>query len=53
MTSRCTAQRDLEAARPLFERALATYDKAIVGADARPNWREQPPRESLTGAQWR
>jgi hypothetical protein len=25
----------------------------IIGADARPNWREQPARESLTGAQWR
>jgi hypothetical protein len=25
----------------------------IVGADARPNWKEQPPRETLTGAQWR
>jgi hypothetical protein len=25
----------------------------IVGADARPNWQEQPPRESLTGVQWR
>jgi hypothetical protein len=25
----------------------------IIGADARPNWKEQPPRESLTGAQWR
>jgi hypothetical protein len=24
-----------------------------IGADARPNWREQPARESLTGAQWR
>jgi hypothetical protein len=23
----------------------------IVGADARPNWQEQPPRESLTGVQ--
>jgi hypothetical protein len=23
------------------------------GADARPNWKEQPPRESLTGVQWR
>jgi hypothetical protein len=21
--------------------------------DARPNWREQPPRESLAGVQWR
>jgi hypothetical protein len=25
----------------------------IIGADARPNWREQPARESLTGVQWR
>ena len=25
----------------------------IIGADARPNWREQPQRESLTGVQWR
>jgi hypothetical protein len=25
----------------------------IVGADARPNWREQPQRETLTGVQWR
>jgi hypothetical protein len=25
----------------------------IIGADARPNWQEQPPRESLTGVQWR
>jgi hypothetical protein len=25
----------------------------IIGADARPNWKEQPARESLTRAQWR
>jgi hypothetical protein len=25
----------------------------IVGADARPNWQEQPARESLGGVQWR
>jgi hypothetical protein len=24
-----------------------------VRADARPNWKEQPPRETLTGVQWR
>jgi hypothetical protein len=24
----------------------------IIGADARPNWQEQPPRETLTGVQW-
>jgi hypothetical protein len=25
----------------------------IVDADARPNWKEHPARESLTGVQWR
>ena len=25
----------------------------IIGADARPNWKEQPARETLTGVQWR
>jgi hypothetical protein len=25
----------------------------IVGADAGPNWRERPARESLSGVQWR
>jgi hypothetical protein len=25
----------------------------IIGADARPNWREQAERPSLTGTQWR
>jgi hypothetical protein len=25
----------------------------IIGADARPHWGEQPPRETLTGVQWR
>jgi hypothetical protein len=24
----------------------------MIGADVRPNWQEQRPRESLTGAQW-
>jgi hypothetical protein len=24
----------------------------IVGADARPNWKEQPDRPTLTGEQW-
>jgi hypothetical protein len=24
-----------------------------IGAGVRPNWREQPARESLTGVQWR
>jgi hypothetical protein len=25
----------------------------MIGADVRPNWKEQPPRESLVGKQWR
>jgi hypothetical protein len=25
----------------------------LVGADARPNWKEQPRHPSLTGKQWR
>ena len=25
----------------------------IIGADTRPNWSEQQPRETLTGVQWR
>ena len=25
----------------------------VVGADARPNWKERGERESLTGRQWR
>jgi hypothetical protein len=29
------------------------HHRGIIGADARPNWREQAARESLTGAQWR
>jgi hypothetical protein len=24
-----------------------------IGADGRPNWKEQPPRDTLTGVQWR
>jgi hypothetical protein len=29
------------------------HECGIVGADARPQWQERPPRESLTGVQWR
>ena len=25
----------------------------IIGAEARPNWRDLPARETLTGTQWR
>jgi hypothetical protein len=32
---------------------MACTHCGIIGADARPNWKEQPPSESLTGKQWR
>jgi hypothetical protein len=38
---------------PTFGPRMVCTRCGIVGADARPNWREQPPRESLSGVQWR
>jgi hypothetical protein len=38
---------------PTFGPRMVCTGCGIVGADARPNWQEQPPRESLTGVQWR
>jgi hypothetical protein len=38
---------------PAFGPRMVGTRCGIIGADARPNWREQPARESLTGAQWR
>jgi hypothetical protein len=32
---------------------MACTRRGIIGADARPNWKEQPARERLTGVQWR
>ena len=32
---------------------MARTKCGIIDADARPNWKEQPQRESLTGMQWR
>jgi hypothetical protein len=34
-------------------RCMEAASCGIVGADARPNWQEQPERETLTGIQWR
>jgi hypothetical protein len=31
----------------------ASTGRRIVGADARPSWKEQPLRESVTEVQWR
>jgi hypothetical protein len=38
---------------PAFGQRMVCTSCGIVGADARPNWKEEPPRESLTGVQWR
>jgi hypothetical protein len=38
---------------PTFGPRMVCTRCGIVGADARPNWREQPARESLSGVQWR
>ncbi|HSV23639.1 MAG TPA: hypothetical protein VLJ17_11490 [Xanthobacteraceae bacterium] len=36
----------------LVPRMFRTHCR-MIGADARPNWKEHRPRESLTGTQWR
>jgi hypothetical protein len=41
-----------DVAVPAFGPRMVCTRCGIVGADARPNWKEQP-RESLTGVQWR
>jgi hypothetical protein len=38
---------------PSFGPRMVCTGCGIIGADARPNWKEQPPRETLTGVQWR
>jgi hypothetical protein len=38
---------------PTFGPRMVRIRCGIIGADARPNWKEQPARESLTGVQWR
>jgi hypothetical protein len=38
---------------PSFGPRMVCTRCGIIGADAQPNWQEQPPRESLTGVQWR
>ena len=37
---------------PSFGPRMVCTKCGIIGADARPNWQEQPARESLTGARW-
>jgi hypothetical protein len=38
---------------PTFGPRMVCTRCGIIGADAWPNWQEQPPRETLTGVQWR
>jgi hypothetical protein len=38
---------------PTFGPRMVCTNCGIIGADARPHWQEQPPRETLTGVQWR
>jgi hypothetical protein len=37
---------------PWFGPRMICTGCGIVGADARPNWKDQPSRQSLTGVQW-
>ncbi len=37
---------------PSFRPRMVCSDCGIIGADVRPNWRERPTQDSLTGAQW-
>jgi hypothetical protein len=37
---------------PSFGPRMVCSSCGIVGADARPNWKDQPSRPSLTGVQW-
>jgi hypothetical protein len=37
---------------PTFGPKMVCTRCGMVGADVRPNWREQPERPSVTGARW-
>ena len=37
---------------PAFGPRTVCTSCGIIGADVRPNWRERPSTESLTGRQW-
>jgi hypothetical protein len=38
---------------PWFGAHMVCTACGMIGTDARPNWKEEPPRESLTGKRWR
>jgi hypothetical protein len=37
---------------PSFGPRMVCTGCGIIGADARPNWKERPARPTLTGGQW-
>ncbi len=37
---------------PSFGPRMVCTSCGIIGADVRPNWKERPPAESITGMQW-
>jgi hypothetical protein len=38
---------------PWFGQRMVCTAYGMIGADGRPNWKEQPTQPSLTGKQWR
>jgi hypothetical protein len=38
---------------PTFGPRMVCTKCGTIGADVRPNWQEQAPRETLTAVQWR
>jgi hypothetical protein len=42
-----------DASAPTFGPRMVCTRRGIIGADAPPNWKESPPRDSLAGMQWR
>jgi hypothetical protein len=48
-----SADRSDDVAVPTFGPRMVCTGCGIVGVDAWPNWKEQPPRETLTGVQRR
>jgi hypothetical protein len=38
---------------PWFGPRMVCTGCGIIGADARPNWVDQPPRETMVGPGWR
>jgi putative tryptophan/tyrosine transport system substrate-binding protein len=44
---------EAERRQSAFQNGLEQFGCGAKRVDVRPNWKEQPPAESLTGKQWR